>query len=110
MLKIFFPILINLRLLVSCKMPTLADLITSSCTSGTKYENYRCDWFAIEINSSAREEDRLLVSGRQRIKLSTSSTSWICTGDGLEALELKIVKCEKVCKDTKESKKLEEIN
>ena len=78
-------------------MPTPPSQITSSYTSGLKYEQFPCSRLAIEISSLARRENQLVIAQEQRIKTSETQAFWYGygQGDGVEASELANVKGEK---------------
>jgi hypothetical protein len=78
-------------------MPTPPSQITSSYTSGLRYEDYDCRQLAGEIDSLARRENQLVVAQNQRIKTSQTQAFWYGygQGDGIEASELANVRGEK---------------
>lgn len=78
-------------------MPTPSSQITSSYTSGLRYENFTCSQLAVELDSLARRENQLILAQEQRIKTSQIQAFWwgFGQGDGIEASELANVRGEK---------------
>jgi hypothetical protein len=78
-------------------MPTPPSQITSSYTSGLKYENFDCSRLAVEQDSLARRENQLVIAQEQRYKTSQVQAFWwgFGQGDGVEASELANVRGEK---------------
>lgn len=78
-------------------MPTPPSQITSSYTSGLKYENFECSKLAVELDSLARRENQLVRAQEQRVKTSETQAFWwgFGQGDGVEASELANVRGEK---------------
>ena len=85
-------------ILAGCmNMPTPTAQITSSYTSGLKYEKFDCSRLGIELDSLARRENQLVIAQEQRIKTSQTQAFWwgYGQGDGVEASELANVRGEK---------------
>jgi hypothetical protein len=78
-------------------MPTPPSQITSSYTSGLKYEEIDCRKLVVELDSLARRENQLVYAQEQRVKTSQAQAFWwgFGQGDGVEASELANVKGEK---------------
>jgi hypothetical protein len=78
-------------------MPTPSSQITSSYTSGLKYDDYDCSRLVIELGSLARRENQLTIAQDQRYKTSQTQAFWwgFGQGDGIEASELANVRGEK---------------
>jgi hypothetical protein len=99
---------ISIVLLSACmNMPTPPSQITSSYTSGLRYENFDCSTLSAEMDSLARRENQLIVAQEQRIKTSEVQAFWwgYGQGDGVEASELANVKGEKEAVRTAMEKK-----
>ena len=71
-------------------MPTPPAQITGSYVSGLRYEKYDCSQLGAELNSLARQENRLVIAQNQRIKTSEVQAFWwgYGQGDGIVAAEL----------------------
>lgn len=78
-------------------MPTPASQITSSYTSGLRYEDFDCSRLSVELDSLARRENQLVIAQEQRYKTSQTQAFWwgFGQGDGVEASELANVRGEK---------------
>ncbi len=88
---------VALSLSACMNMPTQPSQITSSYTSGLRYEDHKCSQLAAETESLARRENQLVVAQEQRYKTSQMQAFWwgFGQGDGIEAAELANVRGEK---------------
>ena len=91
------PLVVMFGLLGCMNMPTHPSQISSSYTSGLKYDQHSCQKLVSEVNSLARRENQLVAAQEQRIKTSEMQAFLYGygQGDGIEASELANVRGEK---------------
>lgn len=96
-LLVVFAVATSVFIVGCANMPTPPSQITSSYTSGLRYESFDCSRLSVELDSLARRENQLVIAQEQRIKTSQTQAFWwgFGQGDGVEASELANVRGEK---------------